>query len=140
MNDLMISFYLKWRNGAEDLIRQFKDCQTEEDLLEIIKDNMIISIPINNERLITTNKLNEQQEIIKELERKLKKYEKIGEEQLKQIIELQDELKEYKTKPKLDTDNCGYCKHFQIDGMFGIWCEKDHNWTLVNENCSDFER
>ena len=37
MDDLMISFYLKWRNGAEDLIRQFKDCQTEEELLEIIK-------------------------------------------------------------------------------------------------------
>lgn len=35
--------------------------------------------------------------------------------------------------------NCGHCKHFQIDGMFGLWCEKDHDWTLVNENCSDFE-
>lgn len=52
MNDLTISFHLKWRNGAEDLIRQFKDCQNEEELLELIKDNMIISIPINNERLI----------------------------------------------------------------------------------------
>ncbi len=52
MNDLMISFHLKWRNGAEDLIRQFKDCRNEEELLELIKDNMIISIPINNERLI----------------------------------------------------------------------------------------
>lgn len=36
--------------------------------------------------------------------------------------------------------NCGHCKHFQIDGMFGLWCEKDHDWTLVNENCPDFER
>ena len=35
--------------------------------------------------------------------------------------------------------NCGHCKHFQIDGMFGLWCEKDHDWTLVNENCSDFK-
>ena len=52
MNDLTISFHLKWRNGAEDLIRQFKDCQNEEELLELIEDNMIISIPINNERLI----------------------------------------------------------------------------------------
>lgn len=140
MDDLMISFYLKWKNGTEDLIRKFKDCQNEEELLELIKDNMIISIPINNDRLITTNKFNEQQETIKELERKLRKYKKIGEEQLKQIIDLQDELKEYKTKPKLDTDNCGHCKHFQIDGMFGIWCDKDHDWTLINKNCSDFER
>lgn len=35
-------------------------------------------------------KLNEQQSNIQELERKLKKYAKIGEEQLKQIMELQD--------------------------------------------------
>lgn len=34
--------------------------------------------------------LNEQQATIEELERKVKKYAKIGEEQLKQIIELQD--------------------------------------------------
>jgi len=35
---------------------------------------------------------------------------------------------------------CGTCKHFHLDGMFGFWCEKDHDWTLVNGNCSDFER
>lgn len=37
--------------------------------------------------------LNKQQSTITELERKLKKYTKIGEEQLKQIIELQEEIK-----------------------------------------------
>lgn len=37
--------------------------------------------------------LNTQQSTITELERKLKKYTKIGEEQLKQIIELQEEIK-----------------------------------------------
>ena len=36
--------------------------------------------------------------------------------------------------------NCGYCKHFQLDGMFGFWCDKNHNWRLINKNCSDFER
>ena len=41
------------------------------------------------------HKLNEQQATIKELERKLKKYSKIGEEQLKQIIELQEQLQDY---------------------------------------------
>ena len=59
MDDLTISFHLKWRNGTEDLIRQFKDCQNEEELLELIKDNMIISIPINNDRLIGVIKLQE---------------------------------------------------------------------------------
>ena len=34
--------------------------------------------------------------------------------------------------------NCGRCKHFHLDGMFGFWCEKDHNWTLM-KNCLDFE-
>lgn len=41
--------------------------------------------------LQTTKRLNEQQATITELERKLNKYAKIGEEQLKQIIELQEE-------------------------------------------------
>lgn len=37
-------------------------------------------------------------------------------------------------------DLFGRCKYFHLDGMFGFWCEKDHDWTLVNEICSDFER
>ena len=41
---------------------------------------------------------------------------------------------------EMSEKNCGYCKHFQLDGMFGFWCDKNHNWTLVNGNCSDFER
>ena len=41
---------------------------------------------------------------------------------------------------EMSEKNCEHCKHFQLDGMFGLWCEKDHDWTLVNENCSDFER
>ena len=41
---------------------------------------------------------------------------------------------------EMSEKNCGHCKHFQLDGMFGLWCEKDHDWTLVNGNCSDFER
>ena len=35
--------------------------------------------------------------------------------------------------------SCGHCKHFHLDGIFDFWCEKGHDWTLVNENCSDFE-
>lgn len=41
---------------------------------------------------------------------------------------------------EMSEKNCEHCKHFQIDGMFGLWCEKDHDWILVNGNCSDFER
>ena len=54
--------------------------------------------------------LNKQQATITELERKLKKYARIGEEQLKWIIELQDELNECRAKPTLDTDERGFVK------------------------------
>ena len=36
--------------------------------------------------------------------------------------------------------DCGYCKHLNIDGMFGMWCDKGHNWEQVIENCIDWER
>ena len=51
--------------------------------------------------------MNEQQNTIQELERKLKKYAKIGEEQLKQITDLQDELNECRARP---TDERGVVK------------------------------
>lgn len=35
--------------------------------------------------------------------------------------------------------NCGKCKHFQSDGMFGLWCDKRHNWEEVTEYCVDWE-
>ena len=54
--------------------------------------------------------LNKQQVTITELERKLKKYAKIGEEQLKQIMELQDELQECRARPTLATDEKGFVK------------------------------
>ena len=54
--------------------------------------------------------MNEQQATITELERKVKKYAKIGDEQLKQIIELQDELNECRARPTLATDERGFVK------------------------------
>ena len=64
-----------------------------------------------NEIIILLNKMSdeidEQQVIIIELERKLKKYAKIGEEQLKQITDLQDELNECRARP---TDERGVVK------------------------------
>ena len=35
--------------------------------------------------------------------------------------------------------NCGSCKHFQLDGMFGIWCDKDRDWESNDGDCSDWE-
>ena len=39
--------------------------------------------------------------------------------------------------------NCGYCKHFHLDGMFGIWCDiNDKDYLRYNgeEDCPNFER
>ena len=38
-----------------------------------------------------------------------------------------------------ENKNCGTCKHLQIDGMFGMWCDLDKDWENV-EYCSDWER
>lgn len=36
---------------------------------------------------------------------------------------------------------CGYCKHLQIDGMFGMWCDKDRDWGNTDaKHCPDYER
>lgn len=36
--------------------------------------------------------------------------------------------------------SCGNCGHFQIDGMFGMWCDKGHNWKNVIKDCKDWKR
>ena len=54
-------------------------------------------------------------------------------------LEIQKECFKIKNIP-IEKKMCGYCKHFQLDGMFGFWCDKNHKWRLVNKNCSDFER
>jgi len=36
--------------------------------------------------------------------------------------------------------SCAYCKHLQIDGMFGLWCDiHDREW-VNREYCSDYEK
>lgn len=41
----------------------------------------------------------------------------------------------------LEDKSCGHCKYFQIDGMFGMWCDKGRNWENTDANyCSDYKR
>lgn len=37
--------------------------------------------------------------------------------------------------------DCGHCKHFQLDGMFGIWCDINDTDYLYNDNdnCPNWE-
>lgn len=74
-------------------------------------------------------------------------------EQDKQIKKLESENKMLKTKisrnialngnmQTTEKQNCGYCKHLQIDGMFGMWCDiYDSDWVHMDaEHCSRFKR
>lgn len=38
--------------------------------------------------------------------------------------------------------SCGYCKHCQLDGMFGMWCDiYNYDWVNIDaENCSYYDR
>ena len=37
--------------------------------------------------------------------------------------------------------NCGYCKHCQLDGMFGMWCDIHEDEFFHNvEYCLDYKR
>ena len=51
----------------------------------------------------------------------------------------------YKKQPEKETEKkgkCGYCKHFQLDGMFGTWCDINDTDYLHNNdnNCPNYER
>lgn len=44
-DDCIVTFELRWATSVDDLLEQFKSCESEDELLELIKDNMLISIP-----------------------------------------------------------------------------------------------
>ena len=68
------------------------------------------------------DKVDDQQATIQELERKLKKYAKIGEEQLKQIIELQEENEQLK-KERDESDK--FIAKKGLGAEFLNWCVKN---------------
>lgn len=43
------------------------------------------------------------------------------------------------TEKRFENKSCGTCKYFQLDGMFGMWCDLGKDWINV-EYCSDWER
>ena len=67
-------------------------------------------------------------------------------EQLKQENRLlKGRIEEYieqvndSTKSRNDKEkNCGYCKNYNLDGMFGIWCSI-HETPTSDKYCQDFE-
>lgn len=54
--------------------------------------------------------------------------------------------KQYKTEcegiysNKNDKKSCGFCRHYQLDGMFGVWCDIHEIPLHDAENCKDYER
>lgn len=77
-------------------------------------------------------------------------YDNLAEKELHlsiyEVIELlnrvsQSEYDLRKIKKESEEINCGHCKHFQLDGMFGMWCDKSRDWMNIDaEYCSDFTR
>lgn len=55
---------------------------------------------------------------------------------LNKLTKENQKLKDDKNQQK----SCGRCKHLQIDGMFGMWCDKGHNWKEITGYCSEWER
>ena len=51
------------------------------------------------------------------------------------------EEKELQAWNDLKDKSCGHCKYLQIDGMFGMWCDKGRNWENTDAKyCSDYKR
>ena len=69
------------------MTKRFQPMRIIDNIVKVYDSETDGVLDLNN----VCDVLNEQQATITELERKLKKYAKIGEEQLKQIIELQEE-------------------------------------------------
>lgn len=44
MEDNYITFGLKWKDDIENVLQKVKECETEEDLLNFIKDNMLLFV------------------------------------------------------------------------------------------------
>lgn len=81
------------------------------------------------------NKFNEENEELKQMVSFYKDFQKDARE-----LEKENEQLKVTRMTKRDK-SCGNCKHFQIDGMFGIWCDKGRKWENTNKNyCSDYER
>ena len=62
----------------------------------------------------------------------------------KQIVKELKESIEYRSKYKKFIEeflSCGHCKYLQIDGMFGMWCDKGRNWETTDADfCLDYKR
>lgn len=89
---------------------------------QLQKENKELQGKASSWKITASEQIMEQSKLIKENE-KLKQ----------QIKDLRIKVLDRKDK------SCGHCKHFQVDGMFGMWCEKKHNWTEV-KYCEDYER
>lgn len=54
------------------------------------------------------------------------------------LITLLNNNRKAKKLEKREKD-CSTCKYFQLDGMFGMWCDLGKDWINI-KYCSDWER
>lgn len=98
------------------------------------------------------NQLNDENDQLKQKVDFYKYFQKDARELEKENEQLKEEIKglndilaryeEKELKERIDNKkSCGHCKHLQIDGMFGMWCDKGRNWENTDANyCSDYKR
>ena len=137
--------FCEFLNDLNDLNDENERLQTH--LSQLAKSNRegvkkVQSLAKENEQLKKSVKRQQSSnnECVKLIEKQQKEIEQLKEE----IKDLNDILARYeervlKERTNHNEQDCGHCKHLQIDGMFGMWCEKKHNWIEV-EYCEDFER
>ena len=102
------------------------DTQKREDLY-FDKEFLDATLPKANEWL---NELAEENERLK----KDVEYWKQVASQYSNELNVNDSAKSRNDKEK----SCGYCKNYNLDGMFGIWCSI-HETPTSDKYCQDFE-
>lgn len=118
----------------------FKGDALETFLNELIEENEQLKQSIDN--LMDSDawwgkKATERVEELEEENEQLKKnveYWKQVALQYSNELNVNDSTKSRNDKEKI----CGYCKNYNLDGMFGIWCSI-HETPTYDKYCQDFE-
>ena len=103
--------------------------ELHEENKELKKENAQFDILIKNNQLAYIDLEKENEQLKHEL--LCKQLDKAPTEPINCRCQVED----------LEKRSCSFCKHCQIDGMFGMWCDKGRNWKNTDATyCSDYER
>ena len=104
----------------EQLKQSYSDLETSMDICRNARD-------VYSKKILEVEKENEQ--LKQEVD-----YSKQVASQYSNELNVNDFIKSRNDKEK----SCGYCKNYNLDGMFGIWCSI-HETPTSDKYCQDFE-